>query len=63
MGDLVVGQGQDEIFVEGVEHGKGELVLVKAPVDGIFAEVVQGIVHPAHIPFKGEPKPSGVDRP
>jgi len=52
--DFVVGEGQEEIFREGVEEGEGEFVLVEFAVDGVGGEVFEGVVHPAHVPFEGE---------
>ncbi len=51
---FIVGQGQDEVFVEGVEHAKGDGVVVVAPVDGVMGHIFQGVVHPAHVPFEAE---------
>jgi len=62
VGDLVMGQRQDEILVEGIKHGEGELVLVVGTVDGVLGEVIQRVVHPAHVPLEGEAQASGIDR-
>ena len=37
--DLVMGEGQDEILGEGVEHAEGQVVLVVLAVDRVFADV------------------------
>src|SRR5258708_3229788 len=52
--DFVVGARQNEIFGEGIEEGKSELVLVEFTVNGILREVGEGVVHPAHVPLKAE---------
>src|SRR5262249_54212050 len=49
--DLIMRQGQDEIFVEGVEETKRQRIMVELTMDGIVVHIVQHIVHPAHIPF------------
>ena len=58
--DLIMRQGQDEIFVEGVEEAKRQRIMVELTMDGIVVHVLQHIVHPAHIPF--QPKPETTDR-
>jgi hypothetical protein len=37
-------------------------MLMKSPIDGIQAEIIQGIVHPSHIPFKRKSQPSDIRR-
>jgi phage terminase large subunit-like protein len=51
---LIVGKGHDEVLGVFVKHGEGHLVVMKTSVDRIFAEIEQGVVHPAHVPFKTE---------
>ena len=60
MHDFIVRQYQDEVFIEGIEEPKRNPILVKAAVDGVAAEVVQHVVHPAHIPLKREAESSGI---
>ena len=52
--DFVVGEGQDEIFGECVEQGKGELVLLVFAVDRVGGEIGERVVHPAHVPLEAE---------
>ena len=59
MHDLIMRQGQDEIFVEGLEEAKRQRIMVELTMDGIVVHVLQHIVHPAHIPF--QPKPEATD--
>ena len=61
--DLVVGQRQDEIFGEGVEQAERDLLVMMLPVDRVLGDVVQGVVHPPHVPLVAEAKPADVDRP
>ncbi len=58
--DLVMRQGQNEVFVIGVQEPKGEAVVMVLPVHGVFLHVLQGVVHPTHVPFHTEPQPSDV---
>ena len=58
--DFVVGEGQDEIFGEGVEHGEGQLAVMELAMDGILGEVLQGVMHPPHVPFEGEAQAADV---
>ena len=55
--DFIVRKYQDEVFIEGIEKPKRNPILVKAAVDGIVAEVIQHVVHPAHVPLECEPSP------
>src|SRR5882757_285 len=48
--------------MERVEQRKGDVALVKAPVNRINAHVVQEIVHPAHVPFEPEPESTEISR-
>ena len=63
MHDLVVRQRQDEVLAEGVEQRERELVVVVAPVDRVLLEVVEHVVHPAHVPLEAEAEPAEVGRP
>ena len=47
----VVGQRQDKVFAEGVVEGKGDQVMVAAPVHRVQGHVLEHVVHPAHVPF------------
>ena len=63
MHNFVVREGKHEIFIERVEESEGKLILMIHAMDGIVAEVVEHVVHPSHVPFKGESQPSRVGRP
>ena len=56
MDDLIVGERQDELLRVGVHHGEGDLIVVVFAVHGVLGEVLQGVVHPAHVPLQGEAK-------
>ena len=60
---LVVGEGEDEVFVEGVQQGEGELAEMVFPVDRVLLDEGEHVVHPPHVPFQGEPEPAEVRRP
>ena len=51
---FVVGERQDEVFGEGVKHGKGHAVVMIPAVNGVLRHVLQRIVHPAHVPLQAE---------
>ena len=57
MHHLVVGEGQDEVFREGVEEGEGDVPVVILPEVGVQLHVVEHIVHPAHVPLEVEAQP------
>ena len=61
--DFVVRQRQDEVFREGVVQPEQNIAVVVAAVDRILGDVVQGVVHPAHVPLVAEAEPAPVDRP
>ena len=61
--DLVVGEREDEALRERVDQPERELVVVVQPVHGLVVEVVERVVHPAHVPLEAEAEPAGVGRP
>ena len=56
--DLVVGEGEDEVLVEGVDQAEGEFVVVVFAVDGVVPHVAERVVHPAHVPLQAEAEPA-----
>ncbi len=60
--DLVVREGQHEVLVPGVDHREGELVVVEAAVHRLLREVLEGVVHPAHVPLEAEAEAAEVGR-
>jgi len=52
--DFVMGKGQHEILGEGVDEGKGDLVVLVFAVDGIGRKILERVIHPAHVPFETE---------
>src|ERR687891_1971380 len=52
--DLVVREREDEVLRERVHEAERELVMVEPAIHRIALEVVQGVVHPAHVPLEAE---------
>ena len=51
---LVVREGQDVVFAEGVHQREGELIVMILAIDRIELDIGQHIVHPAHVPLKAK---------
>ena len=51
---FVVAKRQYVALGVGIDHGEGELAMVIGTVNGLVLEVLQGVIHPAHIPFQGK---------
>ena len=60
--DLVVAEREHEVLGEGVGQAEGQVVVVPGPVDRLVREVVEGVVHPAHVPLEPEAEPVGRGR-
>jgi len=60
---LVVGEGQHEALGEGVDEAEGQLVVVIAAMNRVLGEVLEGVVHPAHVPFEPEAEATEGGRP
>jgi hypothetical protein len=60
--DLVVADRQDEVLREGVVQAEGHLVVVVFAVHGILADVLERVVHPAHVPLEAEAEAAIVHR-
>src|SRR5574341_116115 len=60
---LVVGQGEHEVFGEGVPDAEGKLVVMVLAVDGLLRKVREGVVHPSHVPLHAEAEPADIHRP
>ena len=61
--DFIMRDGQNKILGEGVQHAKRNVRLMILAKNGVLFEVIEHVVHPAHIPFHGESKAVGVNRP
>ena len=60
--DFVVRQRQDVVLRPRVHAAEGELVVVIAPVHRFPRQVLERVVHPAHVPLEAEPEPADVRR-
>ena len=61
--DFVVRQRQNEVLGECVVQAEQDLVVMMLAVDRILADVVQRVVHPAHVPFVAEAEAAILGRP
>src|SRR4051794_40416702 len=52
--NFIVRDRKDEILSKRVHHAEGNVVLVVLAVYGIEREVVEHVVHPAHVPLHRE---------
>ena len=52
--DLVVRIGEDEVFRKSVHHGKRQLIVAALAEQRIGREIVERIVHVAHVPLEAE---------
>src|SRR6266576_485197 len=62
MNNFIVTQHQNEMLLKSIKERKGNVSLMKPPVNRIKLHVMEKVVHPAHIPFKAEPEPAKVSR-
>ncbi len=60
--DLVVGDRQDVVLAVGVHHREGHLVVVVPAVHRLLLDVLQRVVHPAHVPLQAEAQPAEAAR-
>ena len=61
--DLVVRDRQHEVLAEGIKKTEGHLVVAPAAVDRVARNVVERVVHPAHVPLEAEAETAVVGRP
>ncbi len=54
MHHFIVRDGQNEVLAEGVHEAEGQLLVLVFAIHGVQGDVVQRIVHPAHVPLEGE---------
>ena len=62
VGDLVVGQWQNEIFGEGIKKSEGEDAVMVLAMHRVLAHVEQSVVHPAHVPLVAEAETADISR-
>src|SRR5713101_4796765 len=56
MHHFVMRQRQHEVLAPRVEQAEGEIAMMIAAIDRIEREVLERIVHPAHVPLEAEAK-------
>ena len=54
---FVVRDRQHEALGEGIDQTEGHLVVMVGAIDGLVLDVLQSVVHPAHVPFEREAEP------
>ncbi|MDI2023277.1 hypothetical protein PJL18_03825 [Paenarthrobacter nicotinovorans] len=54
MDHFVMADGQEEILRERINQREGDGAVVPLAVDGVFGDVLQGVVHPAHVPLQAK---------
>ncbi|OIQ70294.1 hypothetical protein GALL_480960 [mine drainage metagenome] len=59
---LIMRKGQHEIFGKRVDQTEGEFVVAVTAIDRIGLHVMQGVVHPPHIPLKRKAQAAIADR-
>ena len=60
--NLIVGKGKKKFLALKIHHGKGQLMILFPAQRRRHTEVVQGVIHPPHIPFIIEPEPVQIKR-
>ena len=60
--DLVVADRQHIMLRVCVHHGEGDLVVVPLTVDRLLVQILQGVVHPTHVPLEAEAQTAGIGR-
>src|SRR6266487_6516918 len=61
--NFIVTQHQDEMLLKSVEQREGNISLMEPPENRIELHVSEEVVHPAHVPFKAEPKSAEISWP
>ena len=54
--NFVVGKTQNEVLGERIHHREAELVVMPFSRVGIGLEIIESIVHPAHVPLMRKPE-------
>src|SRR5438552_2683462 len=62
MDNFIVTQHQNEMLLKCIEEREGNISLMKPPENRIELHVSKEVVHPAHVPFKTEPKAAEIRR-
>ena len=59
---FVVRKYGHKIFRPLIQRGKGQIVLMPLPMNRFALEILQRVVHPAHVPLEVETDPARFDR-
>src|SRR5687767_825545 len=51
---LVMGKRQNEILIVMVQHREGEIILMVFSINRVAGQVLQRVMHPAHVPLERE---------
>src|SRR6266446_607677 len=62
MDNFIVTQHQNEMFLKSVEQREGNISLMEPPENRIELHISEKVMHPAHVPFKTEPKTAEISR-
>ena len=60
---LIVGEGQHKVFAESIPNAEGDVVLMELAEPRIHVEIIQHVVHPAHVPLQVEAETANVGGP
>src|SRR6185369_9737557 len=61
--DFIVRERQDEVLTECVHQAESQFALMILSIKRISLEVLERVVHPAHVPFEIKAEPSVGNRP
>src|SRR6266567_6989849 len=62
MDNFIVTQHQNEMLLKSVEEREGNISLMEPPENRIELHIGEEVMHPAHVPFKAEPKSAEISR-
>src|SRR5947207_6258529 len=62
MDNFIVTQHQNEMLLKSVEKREGNISLMEPPENRIELHIGEEVMHPAHVPFKAEPKSAEISR-
>src|SRR6266567_123428 len=62
MDNFIVAQHQNEMLLKSVEERERNISLMEPPENRIELHIAEEVMHPAHVPFKTEPKAAEIRR-
>ena len=60
--DLIMGKCEDEVLGKGVHHRERQLVVVVLAEVGVKLQIVECVMHEAHVPLEAEAEPAVIGR-